>query len=110
MRLRPIQKCIYFVPKPNPISIFLMRRELFPHVIRVLRELAEFVHCQPEDLVLLPNATTGLNTVIQNLSLAPGDTIYMLDVGYGSVKKMAQVTCAKAGATVVQGELKFPIR
>lgn len=34
-------------------------RELFSQLVRVMRELAEFVHCRPQDLVLLPNATTG---------------------------------------------------
>lgn len=37
-----------------------------------------------------PNATTGLNTVIQSLQLSPGDCVFMLDIGYGSVKKMLE--------------------
>lgn len=35
--------------------------------------------------MLLPNATTGLNVVISSVvaRLAPGDTIYSLDIGWG---------------------------
>lgn len=34
-----------------------------------------------QDLVLLPNATTGLNAVIRSVSLQPGDALYSLDIG-----------------------------
>ena len=83
-----------------------------------------------QDLVLLPNATTGLNVVIQSCGLGPGDVVYMLDIGYGSVKKMAQAAVARGataaargteeadggaaeaagGPQVVMGQVRFPIR
>ncbi|GFH33786.1 uncharacterized protein HaLaN_33207, partial [Haematococcus lacustris] len=34
----------------------------------------------PQDLVLLPNATTGLNVAIQAAGLQPGDALFMLDI------------------------------
>ena len=67
-------------------------RQLFPQVIRVIKEMSEFVHCDHHDLVFLPNATTGLNTVIQSvtqsLHFSPDDAILTLDIGYGSVRSM----------------------
>ncbi|GIL54670.1 hypothetical protein Vafri_10411 [Volvox africanus] len=71
-------------------------RELFPHMVRVMREMADFIGADPRDLVLVPNATTGLNVAIQAAGLRPGDTMYMLNIGYGSVKKMAQAASAAA--------------
>jgi hypothetical protein len=70
---------------------------------------------------MLPNATTGLNIVIQSCSLGPGDVMFMLDIGYGSVKKMAQAATTAAGTSpssgrdvqgpeVVMGHVRFPIR
>ncbi|GAB4816736.1 hypothetical protein N2152v2_003782 [Parachlorella kessleri] len=93
----------------QPLSF--LDRELFPQMLRVLRELAGWVHCRPEDLALVPNATTGLNTVISSFSsrLGPKDAIFSLDVGYGSVKKMLQVLADVTGAQVVQAELRFPL-
>ncbi|KAK9829074.1 hypothetical protein WJX72_003762 [[Myrmecia] bisecta] len=85
-------------------------RELFPHIVRVLRELAAFVHCRPQDLVVLPNATTGLNTVIQSIPLTVADAVFSLNIGYGSVKKMVQSVCSATGATAVTGQVTFPIR
>ena len=48
--------------------------------------------------------------------MGPGDVLYMLDIGYGSVKKMAQAEVkagslqGAAGPEVVMGEVRFPIR
>ncbi|KAF8066328.1 CPK24 [Scenedesmus sp. PABB004] len=83
-------------------------RELFPHLVRVIRELAALVNCPPEDLVLLPNATTGLNAVIASTRLGAGDTVFSLDLGYGSVKKMIAAACEAAGARHVEGRVPFP--
>ncbi len=60
--------------------------------------------------MLLPNATTGLNAVISSVALAPGDTLYMLDIGYGSVKKMLSEAAGRAGAAVVLGQVGLPVR
>jgi hypothetical protein len=40
----------------------------------------------PQDLVLLPNATTGLNIIISSTArfLGPGDSVYSLDIGWGT--------------------------
>ena len=34
-------------------------RELFAQLVRVMRRLAAFVNCRPQELALVPNATTG---------------------------------------------------
>lgn len=85
-------------------------RELFPHVVRVTREIAGFMSCRPQDVVFVPNATTGLNTVIKSIQLGASDSVYMLNIGYGSVKKMLQCACEQSGAEVVYGDITFPIQ
>ena len=52
-----------------------------------------FLGAKPQDLVILPNVTTGLNTVIRNVDLSAGDSIYMLSIGYGSSKKIVCSCC-----------------
>ena len=75
-------------------------RVLFPNLVHSVRELAAFVGADAEDVVLLPSATTGLNTVLRSASvgLSPDRGILMLDIGYGSCKKIAAAT----GASVQQ--------
>lgn len=47
------------MPAPLPPRPPALRRELFAQLVRVMRELAAFAGCRPQDLALLPNATTG---------------------------------------------------
>ena len=60
--------------------------------------------------MFVPNATTGLNTIISSTKLAPGDAVYSLNIGYGSVKKMLARACEEAGARHVEGQVVFPTR
>ncbi|KAL4425559.1 hypothetical protein ABPG75_009575 [Micractinium tetrahymenae] len=91
--------------------LLFLDRELFPQLLRVMRELADFVGCQARDLALLPNATTGLNTVIQSLRgrVDPGDALFSLDIGYGSVKKMLAVVAEQTGAEHVELAVQLPL-
>jgi selenocysteine lyase/cysteine desulfurase len=84
-------------------------RELLPLLVYTTRQLAQFVRADPRDIVLVPNATTGLNTVLQSLPLRQGDKILALNIGYGSVKKMVNFVCAATGAVFEEYQLKFPV-
>ncbi len=49
--------------------------------------LAAFVGARAEDLVFVPNATSGLNAVIRSLTLAPGDEILTTGHEYGAITR-----------------------
>jgi isopenicillin-N epimerase len=63
------------------------------------KALASFVHAQPQDIVLMENATTAVNTVFASLSLEPGDEILFVDQVYGACRKTAEFYAQKWGAT-----------
>lgn len=63
-------------------------RELIPQMVFAIRRLAGFVLCDPRDLVLMSNATEGLNTVIRSLKLGKGDKVYYLNLRYYAVNKL----------------------
>lgn len=50
-----------------------------------------------------------MNSVISSWKIPEGSSIFFLDLGYGSVKKMLQVACAKAGAKLIVHPINFPI-
>lgn len=66
--------------------------------------------CRLQELALVPNATTGLNTIISSIRLGPGDVLFSLNIGYGSVKKMLARAAADSRATHVEMEVTFPLR
>ena len=57
--------------------------------------LAEYVHSDADNVVYVPNATTGVNTILQSLRFEPGDELLANDHEY----KRAQAE----GATHQQG-------
>ena len=84
-------------------------RELFPHVVHATRLVAQALRCAPTDVVFTPNATQALNVVVNSVPLSPGDAVFSLSVGYGSVKTMLKLRAAATGAAVVEAALHFPL-
>jgi isopenicillin-N epimerase len=67
-----------------------------------------FVHCPPDCQALIPNATIGVATVLENLDLKPGDEILINDHEYPACQNNARRIAARAGAKVVTATPPFP--
>src|SRR5439155_21871969 len=82
---------------------FLGLARRFPAAVSAVRErLAAYVGARPEDLVLVPNATTGINMVARSLHLRPGDEIVTTTHEYGGNKLLWRYVCERAGARCVE--------
>ncbi|MGH2994913.1 MAG: aminotransferase class V-fold PLP-dependent enzyme [Gaiellaceae bacterium] len=57
--------------------------------------LAAFVGAEPADLVLVPNATTGLNAVIRSLRLGPDDEVVTTAHEYGAIERVWEFVGAR---------------
>ncbi len=88
---------------------FLSRR--FKDLMREAREaLAAFVGTTADDLVYVPNATTGLNIVARSLRLGPGDEVLGTDHEYGAIDRTWRVICARRGARYIRVHLPCPVQ
>lgn len=87
---------------------FLGRR--FNDLMRVAREaLAGYLNAAPDDLVYVPNATTGLNIVARSLALKPGDEILTSDHEYGALDRTWRFICRKRGAVYTRQAIPLPV-
>ncbi|KAL7619749.1 hypothetical protein AAE478_010291 [Parahypoxylon ruwenzoriense] len=68
----------------NPHDFF--ERSYIPACEASREALADFLHTDPADLVLLPGATHGLNVVIQSLTFDSDDEILTTNHAYSSVR------------------------
>ncbi len=86
---------------------FLGRR--FKDLMREARQsLAAFVGADADDLVYVPNATTGLNVVIRSLPLREGDEVLATDHEYGALDRAWRFICGKRGARYINQPLSLP--
>ena len=90
----------------NPVE-FLGRRSA-ALLAQARGELGQYLGARGEDLVFLPNATTGVNTVAASLDLQPGDEVLSPDHEYGACDATWQQVCQRAGAHYRRVEVPLP--
>lgn len=72
--------------------------------------LAAFVGADAEDLVFVPNATTGVNTVLRSLRLRPSDELLVTNHEYNACRNALEVVAGQTRAKVVVADVPFPLR
>jgi isopenicillin-N epimerase len=83
-------------------------RELPSAIREAAAVLARFLGASAEDVVFVPNATTGCNAVLRSLPLAAGDEILHVSHVYNAVRNTIAYTAERAGASVTIADLPFP--
>ena len=84
-------------------------RELEPLLDDARAALARFVGAHPDNLVFVPNATSGVNTVLRSLRCQPGDEWLVTNHAYTACRNAVNFAAEHAGARVVVVQIPFPI-
>lgn len=73
------------------------------------KALAEFIHCDADDLVFVTNPSTAGNIIIKGLKLEEGDEILTTDQEYGAMDRTWNYVCRRSGAKYVQQKISLPL-
>jgi isopenicillin-N epimerase len=71
--------------------------------------MAAYVGCARDDLVFVPNATTGVNVVARSLPMEPGDEVVGTDLEYGACERAWEWFCDKRGARYEKAHVPLPL-
>jgi isopenicillin-N epimerase len=83
-------------------------QEAVPAIREAASVLARFVGAQGEDVVFVPNATTGCNAVLRSLSFEVGDEILYASHIYNAVRNTVIHVADAVGAKMVVAEIPWP--
>lgn len=85
-------------------------RFAIPKLLQESREaVAPLLGASMEEVVFMPNATTGVNTVLRNLKYDDGDIILYLSTAYGACEKTILHVCETSVAQAVKVDVDFPM-
>ncbi len=80
-----------------------------PALPGILEKLETFTGASPGSVVLVPNATTGVNTVLSNLRLNPGDELLTTGQEYFASRNALQFHAERNGARIVEAPIDIPV-
>jgi isopenicillin-N epimerase len=71
--------------------------------------LGAYVGADPEDIVFVPNATTGVNCAAWAVGLQPEDEVLTTDLEYGALDLTWEHVCGDFGARYVRTPIRLPV-
>ena len=81
-----------------------------PRYLKTSREaLAQYIHCDADDVVYVTNPSYGINIIAKSFRLNAGDEILSTNLEYGALDRTWNYYCKKAGAKYVKQQVTLPI-
>ena len=74
-----------------------------------LNQLSDFVNADPAGMAFVPNATTGVNTVLASLKLDAGDKILVTDTTYQACRNAVDAVAERSGCEVNVACIPVPL-
>jgi len=89
--------------------VFFLARRLEGLLAKARKALGEYVGADPDDLVFVSNATSGVNIAAWPLGLRPGDEVLSTNLEYGALDLTWEHVCGDFGARYVRKPIPLPL-
>jgi isopenicillin-N epimerase len=86
-----------------------LARELEGLLDEARSQLADFIKIDADDLVFIPNATVGVNTVLRSLNFEPDDEILITNHTYNACRNAAEFVAHRTQAKIIVADVPFPL-
>jgi isopenicillin-N epimerase len=81
-----------------------------PNYLKASRQaLAQYIHCNADDLVFTPNPSYAVNIIAKGLKLEAGDEVLSTNLEYGALDRTWNFYCKKSGAVFVRQPISLPL-
>lgn len=85
-------------------------RYTYPNRLNQIRAtLGKILNADTDELVIVPNATIAINTVLRNFTFKAGDKIVYLSSAYGAVIKTLQYLAESTPVQIIEFDFTMPI-
>jgi isopenicillin-N epimerase len=106
--VRTRQQALMDALESNAVEFLDRRLEALLDAAR--RDVATFLNADPEGLVVVANATTGVSTVLRSLRLRPGDELLTTNHEYNATLNALEAAADDSRARVIRADIPLPIR
>ena len=93
----------------DPIEFLAPERSLLPRIDAVRDVVSGLVNAPAQDIVMVRNATDGVNAVIKSFPFQPGDEVVITSHGYNACNNAVRYAAGRWGASVVVADVPFPL-
>lgn len=93
----------------DPIEFLGPERTLLPRIDAVRGVVGKLVNAPAKDLVMVRNATDGVNAVVQSFPFRAGDEVVITSHGYNACNNAVRYAAGRWGASVVVADVPFPL-
>ncbi len=91
----------------NPVQFIAVRS--LEYLQNSRKALADYIHCNANDLVFTPNPSYAMNIIAKSFALKAGDEILSTNLEYGAMDRTWNYYCRKSGAKFIRNVVSLPV-
>ena len=86
-----------------------MAEKVYDYLEQSRQALGNYLNCDKDDLIYVPNPTHAVSNVINNVDLQPGDEVLTTSLEYGSCDRMWTYQSEQRGFKYIKSKVILPV-